>query len=172
MPVDTYAVGRLINPNTSHERQEILVSDGTIQDVRPALPDSGDPYPLAIPGFIDIHTHGGAGHDIMDDNRDRFSQIARFHLENGTTSFLGSTATAPLTDLDRVLTSARFAIAANAESAGRGEAATLLGIHVEGPWISPARAGAQNPSYMHAPEDDAAEFIRRYSDIIRMVTFS
>jgi len=168
-----FACDRLVNPDGTLERCEIQVEDGLIQSVT-LLPASRekDTHAFAVPGFIDIHTHGGAGHDIMDGEIEQFSRIARYHLENGTTSFLGSTTTAPLAELDRVLTAAASATAFNVSEAARGQAATFLGIHLEGPWISPARAGAQNPSYMHAPDDAAVTFIRNHAELLRMVTFS
>lgn len=171
-----YACDRLVNPDGTLERCEIQVEDGLIRSVTPlarlAGPEEKNTHAFAIPGFIDIHTHGGAGHDIMDGDDDRFSQIARYHLNNGTTSFLGSTATAPLTVLDRVLRSAGSAMRSNAVEAARGLEATFLGIHLEGPWISPEKAGAQNPSYMHAPDNEAMAFIRNHAEVLRMVTFS
>ncbi|MCK4517078.1 MAG: amidohydrolase family protein, partial [Spirochaetaceae bacterium] len=168
----SFLVDRIVNPDRTLQNCEITVDEDVVRTVEPDAPGTGRRYPIAVPGFIDIHTHGGSGHDIMDGDEDRFVHIARYHLENGTTSFLGSTTTAPLAELDRVLKSAGPAMASNALEAARGQAATLLGIHLEGPWISPERAGAQNPSYMHAPDDAAMAFVRDYADVLRMVTFS
>ncbi len=168
----SFLVDCIVNPDRTLQNCEISIDEGVVRAVKPEAPGTGRRYPIAVPGFIDIHTHGGAGHDIMDGEADRFSRIACYHLENGTTSFLGSTATSPPAELDRVLKAARPAMQANAVCAARGEEASLLGIHLEGPWISPARAGAQNPSYMRAPDDEAMSFVRNYADVIRMVTFS
>ena len=168
----SFLVARIVNPDGTLQNCEITVDEGVVRTVEPEAPGTGHRYPIAVPGFIDIHTHGGAGHDIMDGDGDRFLQIARYHLQNGTTSFLGSTATAPLAELDRVLTGARSAMRPNAVEAARGQEATFLGIHLEGPWISPEKAGAQNPLHMHAPDDAAMAFIRDYADVLRMVTFS
>ena len=170
--METLLVDRIVNPDRTLHNCEITVDEGIVRAVKPESPGTGRRYPIAVPGFIDIHTHGGAGHDIMDGDDDRFSRIARYHLESGTTSFLGSTTTAPPAELGRVLEAGRPAMQANVMCAARGEEASLLGIHLEGPWISPVRAGAQNPSYMHAPGDAARALIREYADILRMVTFS
>jgi N-acetylglucosamine-6-phosphate deacetylase len=177
-------VDRLVNPDGVLERCEIKVEGDRIVSVTPAARSAGADStagsdrspahhaPLAVPGFIDIHTHGGAGHDLMDQSDTGLPEIAEHHLRNGTTSFVCSTLTAALPALDAVLEWVRGRLPETREAAAAGRAADLLGIHVEGPWISPARAGAQNPAYMHAPNDEAESFIRRHADTIRMVTFS
>lgn len=168
-----YAASRLINAEATAGPCEIHVDSGRIQAITPLETSSiAETCHIAVPGFIDMHTHGGAGYDVMDGDNRSLSRIARHHLKNGTTSFLGSTTTAPVSELARVLEAARTVMNDNTQGAANAKEASLLGVHVEGPWISPERAGAQNPSYMHAPDDAALLFVREYADVIRMVTFS
>lgn len=93
--------------------------------------------PLLLPGFIDLHVHGGAGRDIMEGG-DAALQVARKHAEHGTTALLATTMTAPLDDL-------RQSLAPVGELARDGApgAARILGVHLEGPYISKGKLGAQ-----------------------------
>lgn len=95
--------------------------------------------PLVLPGFIDLHVHGGAGHDIMEGG-DAALHVAHMHARHGTTALLATTMTAPQGDLD-----AAFAALAPLCEARVPHAARVLGVHLEGPYISEARLGAQPP---------------------------
>jgi N-acetylglucosamine-6-phosphate deacetylase len=99
--------------------------------------DNGDDY--LLPGFIDLHVHGGAGRDMMEGG-DAPHVIARLHARHGTTSLLATTMTAPLDDIDRALT----AIGAACGQRGKDEA-RILGVHLEGPYINAGKLGAQPP---------------------------
>lgn len=177
-----FEVNRIINPGGTIGPSEIVVDNGIITEIRPldagsekqktAAGNETSAGSVAIPGFIDMHTHGAAGHDIMDGNRPAMEAIARHHLQQGTTAFLGSTLTAPIDQLEGLLDTAREFEAENEVAADAGTQASLLGIHLEGPWISPERAGAQNTAYMTAPDAPAIDLVRRHSDLVRMVTFS
>jgi N-acetylglucosamine-6-phosphate deacetylase len=85
-----------------------------------------------VPGFIDVHVHGGAGRDMMEGG-DAPHVIAALHAKHGTTSLLATTMTAPVEDIDRALS----AIGAACAARGKGEA-RILGVHLEGPYINAA----------------------------------
>lgn len=95
--------------------------------------------PLILPGFIDAHVHGGAGHDIMEGG-DAALHVTRLHAQHGTTSLLATTMTAPQSDLDSA-----FAALAPLCVQRPSNAARVLGVHLEGPFISETRLGAQPP---------------------------
>jgi N-acetylglucosamine-6-phosphate deacetylase len=104
---------------------------------------------VLLPGFIDVHVHGGDGADAMDADPDGLRRMARFHARHGVTALLPTTWSAPPAALEA-------AVGAIAEAAGPVEGgATIVGAHLEGPWINPARAGAQDPAGIRPP--DAAE---------------
>lgn len=98
--------------------------------------------PLVLPGFIDLHVHGGAGHDIMEGG-DAALHVATLHARHGTTSLLATTMTAPQEDLDAAFAAMASLCAPHARPAPN--AARVLGVHLEGPYISEARLGAQPP---------------------------
>ena len=90
-----------------------------------------------LPGFVDLHVHGGAGHDTMDGGQ-AVAHIARAHARHGTTSLLATTMTAPPADIEAALQ----ALAPVCGQRG-AQAARVLGVHLEGPFLSPQRLGAQ-----------------------------
>ena len=101
-----------------------------------AVRDSG--RPVVLPGFIDLHVHGGGGRDVMEGG-DAAAHIARQHAAHGTTAWLATTMTAPMADLEAAFAGLRQVGAR--EMAGRG--ARMLGVHLEGPYINRDKLGAQ-----------------------------
>ncbi|RNI24312.1 N-acetylglucosamine-6-phosphate deacetylase [Flexivirga caeni] len=99
---------------------------------------------LVVPGYVDIHVHGGGGHDMTTSAQD-MADAVRFHRRHGTTTTLVSLVTAPIDALCRQLAWA-------AELADAGEVA---GAHLEGPFLSHVRCGAQNPDHLLEPDPGA-----------------
>ncbi|MBV8465469.1 MAG: amidohydrolase family protein, partial [Burkholderiales bacterium] len=95
---------------------------------------------IVLPGFIDLHVHGGGGRDVMEGG-DALSVIGRTHARHGTTSLLATTMTAPKRDIERALSGVAAAMEHRAEHGSR-----VLGVHLEGPYINPGKLGAQ-PNY-------------------------
>ncbi len=104
-------------------------------------------WPLLVPGFIDLHVHGGGGFDVMQ-GEEAVRGVARFHARHGTTALLATTVTAPREEL---LQAARGIAAAMRDPPP--DAARILGLHLEGPFLSPEALGAQPP---HAIPPDPA----------------
>jgi N-acetylglucosamine-6-phosphate deacetylase len=131
---------------------------------RPPRPADIDmPEALVVPGFVDIHAHGGGGASYTDGNDADILRAATFHRSHGTTTTLASLVTASPADL---LTAVR----ALAESTRAG---TVAGIHLEGPWLSAAHCGAHDPNQLRDPapaEIDA--LLAAGGGAIRMVTLA
>ncbi|HXD42969.1 MAG TPA: N-acetylglucosamine-6-phosphate deacetylase [Ramlibacter sp.] len=100
-----------------------------------AVRDSNQP--LVLPGFIDLHVHGGGGRDIME-GADAAARVAQCHASHGTTALLATTMTAPAADLEAAFEGLHTA---SAERAAHG--ARVLGVHLEGPYINAGKLGAQ-----------------------------
>ncbi len=105
-----------------------------------------------LPGFIDVHVHGGQGRDMMEGG-DAPHVIAALHAKHGTTALLATTMTAPVEDIERALAS----IGAAAKARAKGEA-RILGVHLEGPYINSGKLGAQPPYAREATLDEVERF--------------
>ncbi len=117
--------------------------DGKIENIQGApiatniVRDSIEP--IILPGFVDLHVHGGGGRDIMEGG-DAAARIAALHGEHGTTALLATTMTAPPVDLENAFAGLSTFFKSNSMHQ-RG--ARLLGVHLEGPYINPGKLGAQ-----------------------------
>ncbi|MCE5188548.1 MAG: N-acetylglucosamine-6-phosphate deacetylase [Eubacteriales bacterium] len=133
----------------------LSVEDGRFRDVFSA---SGEPASdldgaYVIPGLVDIHNHGNSGHDFSDGEADGLHIIAAYLAKNGITSFAPASMTLP----EEMLTTAYETAAAWAKEPAEG-CAVLRGIHMEGPFFSEKKRGAQNAAFLRAP--DARMFTR------------
>jgi len=139
----------------------LLGFDDQVRRLEP-LPKA--PARYLLPGFVDLHVHGGGGADFMEGEA-AVRQAARFHARHGTTALLATTVTAPIEDLEAALRGIKAVI----ERPGPGEA-RLLGVHLEGPFINPGRLGAQ-PPYTLNPN---LELMRRWLQLapIKVVTLA
>jgi N-acetylglucosamine-6-phosphate deacetylase len=120
-----------------------------------------------LPGFIDVHIHGALGFEVMDADFDGLARMAGFLARHGVTSFLPTTWTGAR---DRTLA----ALESLAEAMRRPRppgTARILGAHMEGPYLNPVRAGAQDPAHMAPPEPGELE---RFLDlgVVRLMTIA
>jgi N-acetylglucosamine-6-phosphate deacetylase len=129
----------------------VRVDDGRIvavgKDVRPAAGNrivDADGLTL-LPGFVDIHSHGRSGCDFCDATDAAFDTIGRDKLKDGVTGFLATGLTRPEEELAELCRCAE-------RYKARGEGATCLGVHLEGPFFNAEMAGAQNPAYLMKPD--------------------
>ncbi|WP_137788547.1 N-acetylglucosamine-6-phosphate deacetylase [Bacillus sp. E(2018)] len=123
---------------------------------------------IILPGMIDIHIHGAAGADFMDGTQEALETIAKHLPAEGTTSFLATTMTEETSVIHKALNTA-----ANFIKQSQSPAAEMLGIHLEGPFISPKRAGAQPTSFIQEPDVHLfKKFQKSAQDQIKLVTLA
>ncbi|ANE44304.1 N-acetylglucosamine-6-phosphate deacetylase [Deinococcus puniceus] len=120
---------------------------------------------LILPGFIDTHIHGGAGGDTMDGPAG-IQKLARLHAQHGTTTLLPTTITHRWPEVLAALRGVREVM----DSGGVTGGADIVGAHLEGPFISPGRLGAQPPHAVLPQPDLTAELLAL--DVIRAVTLA
>jgi N-acetylglucosamine-6-phosphate deacetylase len=122
---------------------------------------------LLIPGFVDVHVHGGAGYDFMYSDAESLEAITKFHSSQGTTTMLATTMTAAKSSIDHVLSEV------NAYRASEMPYAQIAGMHLEGPFISPKWSGAQNPEHIVPANIEWLEqWEVDYPGLIRQVTLA
>ncbi|AXE97279.1 MULTISPECIES: N-acetylglucosamine-6-phosphate deacetylase [Paraburkholderia] len=117
-----------------------------------ADPSTND-APYILPGFIDLHVHGGGGADVMEAGN-AIEAITRTHARFGTTSLLATTMTAPRDELMAVVAGLGD-VAKNRVSGG----ARVLGVHLEGPYINPGKLGAQPDAAVSAVLDEVLKYL-------------
>lgn len=153
---------RIVTPEAVLDDATLIASEGRIVEVGPAThvraPAGAvvvDARGLTIlPGFLDVHVHGGGGADTMDATPDALRAICRIHAAHGTTGLLATTMTQSQEKITAALANARIAYEAGAAFCPNG--AQVLGIHLEGPYISPEKPGAQPKAFVR--DYDATEF--------------
>ncbi len=120
---------------------------------------------IAVPGFIDIHSHGRSNYDFCDGTAEAFATIGRDKLRDGVTGFLATSLSVSEADLRQLCRQAQE------YKRTVTDGASLLGIHLEGPFFNPPCAGAQNPEFLQNPRIDLVEELNAISPV-KKVSFS
>src|SRR5258708_28292033 len=145
-----FTAGRLLTPTHAIEQPLVLVEQGRVLEISarssrqvPAgvsVSDFGDS--VMAPGYVDLHIHGSAGYDVMDDDAEALPAIEQLLARHGVTSYFPTTVTAPMESTFRALERLADATEKRERDNGDGEIqARPLGIHLEGPFTSNARRG-------------------------------
>ena len=159
-----FANARLILPDGIRDGLEVVVEGGKIAEIREesaatdAINLRGN---YLAPGFIDLHIHGALGRDTMEAAPEAFRAICDYHAAGGTTSLLLTTVTAPIAEIVEVLKAAR---------AARSNLKQIAGVHVEGPFLSPKRPGAQRAEFIRDPETHLIDQLLSFADVIKVMT--
>ncbi len=156
---DPYAAGvmlltgaRVVTPAGVLDPGWLRIDGDRIVEVGPGAPsmDGDERHELGggwvVPGFIDLHMHGGGGHATLSADPTEIASAAAFHRAHGTTGSLASIVSAPLSEMLAALEAVRDAVP------------SVIGSHLEGPFLNPARAGAHDPAHLLPP--DPATFER------------
>jgi len=159
---------RLIFPDGIREGLEIVTQHGKIVEIRqqtkaPAndVVDVDGNY--LAPGFVDLHVHGALGRDTMEASAEAFRAICDYHASGGTTSLLLTTATAPIDAIVDVLKAVRDC---------RSTIPQIAGVHIEGPFISKTKHGAQRAEFIRNPTPEAVGRLLEYTDAIKRITIA
>ncbi len=164
-----YLNGTVLDGDFRFKKLDLEVQDGRIARIAEKLEVREDELAVdcagytLVPGFIDIHIHGGVGTDTCDADREGLRALARFLFTKGVTSFCPTTMTVGEEEIAAALETVRGCMADE-------DGARIVGVNLEGPFISPKKKGAQGDEFIRKP--DFAMFRRLYDGcggIIRLV---
>lgn len=159
MPATTFSAGRLITANTIIDRPLIRVDGGNIVAIssREARESTGPIHDFKdatlTAGLLDIHMHGAIGHDVMEGTGEALSSISRFLAQHGVTEYLATTVTASMDLTLRALDG----IARHIERKPADGEAAIIGIHIEGPFVSHAKRGMHPAQFIIPPSLDVLQ---------------
>jgi N-acetylglucosamine-6-phosphate deacetylase len=163
--------GNLVLPNGVTADGELRVEAGRIVQLRPRPAQAAD-APMTdagagfiVPGYVDIHVHGGAGADFMDGTPQAFDTVLRAHARHGTTSLLPTTTVARHDQIIRVLELVR-----QAKDGGARAGARVLGAHFYGPYFAADAKGCHPGAALRPPRPEEFEAYLAYADAIALAT--
>lgn len=163
--MSTLAVARVVTPHETLSPGWVSLSSGRIVNTGHGPPPAGATdlgNVTLVPGFVDIHCHGGGGRSFTDGAEAAFEAVA-LHRRHGTTSVVASLVSDTIDALDDQLRGL----------AGPVSAGELLGVHLEGPWLSPRFPGAHDPAALGIPDvRDIDRLLDAAAGTIRMVTLA
>lgn len=160
--------GRIILPDGEVKNKVLAFNDSIIgvfdeTDMEPDAEVIDAEGGIVSPGLIDLHIHGYMGEDASDGSEAGLVKISNALTQNGVTAWLPTTMTIPTDELNRAFGAVR-SLMKNGHTG-----AVILGVHAEGPYISPKKCGAQKPVNIKKPD---ADFILANKDVIRIVTMA
>jgi len=144
--------GRAFIGGRFHDACVVHVAGGRITRVDIDVPEAGDPEELIVPGFVDMHVHGGAGADFMDGSATAAIAVAEFHARHGTTALAATTLSAPRDAITRAILSID-----EARRRDVGGCAEIVAIHLEGPYLAPSHCGAHAKEELRPPDESEVE---------------
>ncbi|ROP63393.1 N-acetylglucosamine-6-phosphate deacetylase [Curtobacterium sp. ZW137] len=162
---------RIVTPDAVLDDGWLLVGDGVVVARGSGrAPEHADgPFRVhevagtVVPGFVDLHAHGALGHDFATCSAEDARAVAAHHAARGTTSLVASIATGIPEDTVAALRRLRPLVADG----------VLAGLHLEGPWLSPARRGAHAPTLLHAPGPaEVGAYLDAAQGALRIVTLA
>ncbi|MFZ7131381.1 MAG: N-acetylglucosamine-6-phosphate deacetylase [Eubacteriales bacterium] len=158
---------KVITPYEILENHSVLIKNGKIIDIYKDEVSKED-FSKVInaegkylaPGFIDVHNHGGFGHDVMESTFEALDVISRFHIRNGVTGFLATTMTTSTEATKKVI---RNVVDYMKKEKQHGQS-EILGLYLEGPYFSQEKKGAQPAEYIKNPDIDELKELLKISD--------
>lgn len=175
LSVDIRVEGRLLLGGGRLEEGVVLVKGGEIIWSGPAAgaPASqarvtlSRPDATVVPGFVDLHVHGGGGCDVADGTADALTRVCSVHAAHGTTALCPTVLSS---DVERTLRALEVIRAAAGQRRG---GALVLGAHLEGPFLNPRKAGAQPAEHLRSPDPALLdELLAAAGESLRVMTLA
>jgi N-acetylglucosamine-6-phosphate deacetylase len=181
MPTTAIHASRILTPDDEISDGVIVVEGSRIaaighRDEMRLPPDAIDFVATGmtvVPGFVDVHIHGAGGHDVMEGDARALDRITSTVARHGTTSIVATTVTAPVDETCHSLQGIARYIRAHENAETDHLAAEIVGIHLEGPFISKARRGVHPPDALAKPSiETLGRFIEAADGLVKIVTLA
>jgi N-acetylglucosamine-6-phosphate deacetylase len=171
---------RILTPEEELTDSIIVIEDGRVAAIghrdEMSVPSGATDFVAngmtIVPGFIDVHIHGAGGHDVMEANARALDRVTSSVARHGTTAIAATTVSAPIDDTCRSLEGiARYVRKHEGSSGDAPPAAEILGIHLEGPFISKAKRGVHPPDSLAKPSIETLKKLLAAADgLVKIVT--
>lgn len=154
---------RLFTPFREFKEVSVTIENGRIVSIEKSNLTAQRSYPILAPAFVDSHTHGAMGIDVMKANVEEFIKLSSFYAKHGVGRFLPTTVSDNFDNLMRVVSTVRKAM-------NSFELASKIGgLYVEGPYLNPTKSGAHKRELLKHPEiDELKHFLLESSDIVKI----
>ena len=152
----------IITPHQEIQNGSVFIENGVITQISSHVHDGAEKFSGALlPGFVDIHCHGGGGYSFG--KVEQIEDAAAFHRGHGTTTILASLVSTPIDEVTRILE----------ETEDLVQRGVIAGVHLEGPFLSIDRCGAQNPSAIVDPEPHLVQAVLNAGKVtLRLITIA
>ena len=158
--------GQVLTPEGWVRGGSVIIEDSRIKEVSKSsrqlegMDKAIDAHNMyVVPGGIDLHCHGGGGSDFQECTREAFETVAQTHLRHGTTAIYATLSSSPLDMMERACQTC--------DEMMREPASTIMGMHMEGPYFNPSKAGAQMPEVIRIPDPTEYHHIVEDFDCMR-----
>lgn len=154
---------KLFTPVRIYRDMCLRIENGVVEDIENCRVHCDFHFPIVAPGFIDSHTHGAAGIDIMSAAVDDFQKLSVFYAKHGVTTFLPTTVSDTFEKISRVAETVKKFMNL------KPEGARVAGIYVEGPYLNPNKKGAHKEDLLKRPDlEELSRFVERFGDVVKI----
>ncbi len=154
---------KLFTPQKVYQEMCLTIENGFVEEIKKSKVHCDLYFPLIAPGFIDSHTHGAVGIDIMNASVDDFQKLSLFYAKHGVTTFLATTVSDTFEKISQVARTLKKFIEL------RPSGAKAAGLYIEGPYLNPEKKGAHREDLLKKPDlEELSHFIENFADIVKV----
>lgn len=154
---------KLFTPRKIYQDMCLIIENGIIEKIEKSKIHCDLYLPLIAPGFIDSHTHGAIGIDVMNATVDDFQKLSLFYARHGVTTFLPTTVSDTFQKISQVAKTLKEFMTLQPQGA------KIAGLYIEGPYLNPSKKGAHKEDLLKNPDlDELSSFVEKFGDIIKI----
>lgn len=154
---------KLFTPTKMYQDMCLRIENGFVEEIERSKVHCDLHFPIIAPGFIDSHTHGAIGIDIMNATIDDFQKLSIFYAKHGVTTFLPTTVSDTFERISQVAKKVEKFMELQPQGA------KIAGLYIEGPYLNPSKKGAHKEDLLRKPDlDELSRFIERFGDVVKI----